>query len=116
MRRAFELAFSTAYVFSSGQPRVRAIDDVQFQRPVEIGNLLRLNASIVATRDHGGSTEDDAESEPLMAVEVSRVRVRSHVVDASALLTPAWRCCRVHSGDTRFPRLRHWWLLFRSKH
>ena len=72
MRRAFELAFSTAYVFSAGQPYVRIIDDVQFQRPVEIGHLLRLNAHIVATSNP--TSEDDIdpmEEGPRMAVEVS---------------------------------------------
>ena len=39
------------------------VDDVQFRRPVEIGNLLRLNASVVATRS-------DVKQPGVMAVEV----------------------------------------------
>jgi len=74
MRRAFELAFSTAYVFSSGQPRVQVIDDVQFQRPVEIGTLLRLNARVVATRSPEGPDQD-----PILAVEVEHASCRARV-------------------------------------
>ena len=37
MRRAFELAFSTCYVFAGARPHFLAIDEVTFKLPVEIG-------------------------------------------------------------------------------
>lgn len=37
MRKAFELAWSNAYCFSSIQPVFKAVDDISFVHPVSIG-------------------------------------------------------------------------------
>jgi acyl-coenzyme A thioesterase 9 len=49
MRRAFELARSTAYLFCGpgSQPFVLAVDDITFLRPVHIGSLIRFTSKVV---------------------------------------------------------------------
>ena len=40
MRRAFELAFATAYMFGGDKPRFLEVDDISFDKPVDVGDLL----------------------------------------------------------------------------
>lgn len=49
-RRAYELAFASAYMFAGVRPIFKEIDEVTFKRPVDIGDLLRLTSSIVHTQ------------------------------------------------------------------
>ncbi|XP_013381228.1 acyl-coenzyme A thioesterase 9, mitochondrial isoform X2 [Lingula anatina] len=49
MRRAFELAWCNASVYSHTRPRVIAVDDIMFQAPVEVGSLLYLSSQVVYT-------------------------------------------------------------------
>lgn len=49
-RRAYELAFASAYMFAGQRPIFKEIDEVTFKRPVDIGDLLRLTSSIVHTQ------------------------------------------------------------------
>lgn len=49
MRRGFELAFSCAYVFSGRRPHFYCVDEVEFNRPVEIGNLLQFESKVSVT-------------------------------------------------------------------
>lgn len=51
MRQGFELAWTNACVFSKTRPRLVAVDDIIFRRPVEIGSLLFLSSQVVYTRD-----------------------------------------------------------------
>lgn len=48
-RRAFELAFSTTYMFAGTRPEFLLVDEVTFQHPVDIGDLLRFRSSVVHT-------------------------------------------------------------------
>ena len=48
------------------------VDDVQFRLPVEIGDLLRLNARIIATHNPDDS-EHSQGATPLLGVEVRLV-------------------------------------------
>ncbi|KAF8041509.1 hypothetical protein BT93_A0189 [Corymbia citriodora subsp. variegata] len=63
MRRAFELAFSTTYAFAGVAPRFVEVDHVDFLRPVDVGNFLRLKCCVLYT-------ELDNPDEPLINVEV----------------------------------------------
>ncbi|KAG5080016.1 hypothetical protein GLYMA_02G139600v4 [Glycine max] len=63
MRRAFELAFSTAYAFAGAAPHFLEVDHVDFFKPVEVGNFLRLKSCVLYT-------ELDNLAEPLVNVEV----------------------------------------------
>ncbi|KAL5004407.1 hypothetical protein ScPMuIL_017863 [Solemya velum] len=49
MRKAFELAWVNATLFSKTRPTVCVVDDIVFRRPVEIGSLLFLSSQIVYT-------------------------------------------------------------------
>eukprot|EP00026_Physarum_polycephalum_P007457 Phypoly_transcript_07517.p1 GENE.Phypoly_transcript_07517~~Phypoly_transcript_07517.p1 ORF type:complete len:488 (+),score=74.44 Phypoly_transcript_07517:52-1515(+) len=49
MRKGFELAFSTAYLFGKSLPFFFAMDDVTFYKPVEIGDILSLEATVTYT-------------------------------------------------------------------
>jgi len=47
MRKSFELAWTTASLFAKQSLSTLAVDDIMFQRPVEIGSLLFLTASVI---------------------------------------------------------------------
>jgi acyl-coenzyme A thioesterase 9 len=62
MRRAFELARSTAYLYSgpSSQPFFLAIDDIAFLKPVKIGSLIRFKSKVVYSPENAHSQERGA--------------------------------------------------------
>ncbi|XP_067849536.1 acyl-coenzyme A thioesterase 9, mitochondrial-like [Heptranchias perlo] len=64
MRKAFELAWASACVYGGSRPYVIAVDDIIFQKPVEIGSLLYLSSQICYTEKN-----------------YIQVRVHSEVVD-----------------------------------
>lgn len=49
MRRAFELAYVTAYNFTGHNPIFREVDEVLFLAPVNIGNILNYESSVLYT-------------------------------------------------------------------
>ncbi|KAK1583446.1 hypothetical protein Q3G72_023862 [Acer saccharum] len=63
MRKAFELAFSTAYAFAGAAPRFIEVDHVDFFRPVDVGNFLRFKSCVLYT-------ERENPARPLINVEV----------------------------------------------
>lgn len=63
MRRAFELAFSTAYSFAGAAPHFIEVDHIDFVKPVDVGNFLRLKSCVLYT-------ELDNPANPLVNVEV----------------------------------------------
>ncbi|XP_034611100.1 acyl-coenzyme A thioesterase 9, mitochondrial isoform X3 [Trachemys scripta elegans] len=52
MRKAFELGWATACSYGGSRPYVVAVDDIMFQRPVEIGSLLLLSAQVCYTEEN----------------------------------------------------------------
>ncbi|GER44235.1 acyl-CoA thioesterase [Striga asiatica] len=63
MRRAFELAFATAYSFSGSAPCFLEVDHVDFLKPVDVGNFLRFNSCVLFT-------ELENPAQPMINVEV----------------------------------------------
>ncbi|GJR79037.1 acyl-coenzyme A thioesterase 9, mitochondrial-like protein [Tanacetum coccineum] len=63
MRRAFELAFATAYAFAGSAPLFLEVDHVDFLKPVDVGNFLRLKSCVLYT-------ELENPKQPLINVEV----------------------------------------------
>lgn len=53
-RRAFELAFATSYLFAGCRPTFVRVGEITFQRPVEVGDLLRLQSTVQHTSQSGG--------------------------------------------------------------
>ncbi|KAL9270966.1 Acyl-coenzyme A thioesterase 4, mitochondrial-like protein [Drosera capensis] len=77
MRKAFELAFSTAYAFAGGAPRFVEVDHVDFVKPVDVGSFLRFKSTVLYT-------ETADLTKPLINIEVvahvTRPEVRSSEV------------------------------------
>ncbi|KAL7106410.1 hypothetical protein ACP275_07G111700 [Erythranthe tilingii] len=63
MRRAFELAFATAYAFAGSSPCFVEVDHVDFLKPVDVGNFLRFNSCVLYT-------ELENPAKPMINVEV----------------------------------------------
>lgn len=63
MHTAFELAFSTAYVFAGRAPSFLEVDHVDFLRPVDVGDFLLFKSCILYT-------ELENWPQPLINVEV----------------------------------------------
>ncbi|KAL8485256.1 hypothetical protein ACS0TY_027530 [Phlomoides rotata] len=63
MRRAFELAFATAYSFAGSEPCFLEVDHVDFLKPVDVGNFLRFNSCVLYT-------ELENTEKPMINVEV----------------------------------------------
>ena len=59
MRRAFELAFTTAYKFLGQQPLFKEVDRVEFKLPVEVGDLLQFSSCILYTSNNVDGVDQD---------------------------------------------------------
>ncbi|XP_036371601.1 acyl-CoA thioesterase 9, tandem duplicate 1 isoform X1 [Megalops cyprinoides] len=51
MRKAYELGWANALAYGGCRPNLVAVDDILFQRPVEIGSLLLLSSQVCYTQD-----------------------------------------------------------------
>ncbi|XP_075031056.1 acyl-coenzyme A thioesterase 9, mitochondrial isoform X1 [Calonectris borealis] len=49
MRKAFELGWATACSYGGSRPFIVSVDDIMFQRPVEVGSLLLLSGQVCYT-------------------------------------------------------------------
>ena len=49
MRRAYELAYTTAYVFGGARPKFFEVDQVLFSMPVSVGDLTNFHAKVLYT-------------------------------------------------------------------
>jgi acyl-coenzyme A thioesterase 9 len=81
IRRAFELAFSNAYLFGGARPIFLEVDEISFASPVDVGDLLVFYSRILFTENDAGplrkyyqqdgtNQPDSDESVALMHVEV----------------------------------------------
>ncbi|XP_004410088.1 PREDICTED: acyl-coenzyme A thioesterase 9, mitochondrial isoform X1 [Odobenus rosmarus divergens] len=52
MRKAYELGWATACNFGGSRPFVVAVDDIMFQKPVDVGSLLFLSSQVCFTQDN----------------------------------------------------------------
>ncbi|OMO59185.1 Thioesterase superfamily [Corchorus olitorius] len=84
MLRAFELAFSTAYAFAGLVPYFLEVDHVDFLKPVDVGDFLRLKSCVLYT-------ENENPDQPLINVEVvahvTRPEIRSAEVSNTFYFT-----------------------------
>ena len=46
MREAFELGWATTCVHIKSRPTIVCMDDINFQKPVEVGSLLYLSSQV----------------------------------------------------------------------
>ncbi len=81
IRRAFELAYSNAYLFGGARPIFLEVDEISFASPVDVGDLLVFYSRILFTENDAGplrnyyqqdgtNQTDSDESVALMHVEV----------------------------------------------
>ncbi|KAM4905280.1 acyl-coenzyme A thioesterase 9, mitochondrial isoform 6-T8 [Sylvia borin] len=49
MRKAFELGWATACSYGGSRPFIVSVDDIMFQKPVEVGSLLLLSSQVCYT-------------------------------------------------------------------
>ncbi|PSC69493.1 Acyl-coenzyme A thioesterase mitochondrial [Micractinium conductrix] len=68
MRRAFELAHSTAYLFAGSRPYAVEVEEVTFKHPVSIGDLLRMRTLVLHT---WRCPDDPTQGRALVQVEAS---------------------------------------------
>lgn len=69
MRRAYELAFSSAYMFSGVRPVFLEVEEVSFRSPVSIGDLLRFQSHVAHTvRRHNDPTTGKVHVEVVASV------------------------------------------------
>lgn len=54
MRRGVEIAFATAYCFSGGRPHFVEVDEVEFVKGVDVGDLLELSSQVLYVDYHLG--------------------------------------------------------------
>ncbi len=75
MRRAFDLAFATAYVFVGHRPRFLEVDQVAFTIPVSVGDLTNFQAQVIYADVHdelrGFNVYEGQKNVPLVSIEVS---------------------------------------------
>lgn len=51
MHRAYDLAQATSYIFAGAYPHFLEVDQIDFKKPVDIGDLVRLKSRVVFTND-----------------------------------------------------------------
>ena len=51
MRRAFELAHTTAYLFAGRRPIFLELDEVKFASPVSVGDCVKLESCVLFTSE-----------------------------------------------------------------
>uniref|UniRef100_A0A670I3Z5 Acyl-CoA thioesterase 9 n=1 Tax=Podarcis muralis TaxID=64176 RepID=A0A670I3Z5_PODMU len=61
MRKAYELGWACAYSYGNSRPYVVAVDDIMFQKPVEIGSLLLLSAQVCYTEKNNAQVRVHSE-------------------------------------------------------
>jgi acyl-coenzyme A thioesterase 9 len=74
MRRAFDLAYATAYVFAGCRPRFMEVDEVAFTIPVSVGDLTNFQAQVIYADVHdevrGFNIYHGQKNIPLVSIEV----------------------------------------------
>eukprot|EP00557_Chaetoceros_sp_GSL56_P013044 CAMPEP_0176481122 /NCGR_PEP_ID=MMETSP0200_2-20121128/2647_1 /TAXON_ID=947934 /ORGANISM="Chaetoceros sp., Strain GSL56" /LENGTH=483 /DNA_ID=CAMNT_0017877297 /DNA_START=91 /DNA_END=1542 /DNA_ORIENTATION=+ len=72
MRRAFELAFANAYSFGGEWPQMLEVDNITFNAPVNVGDLLQFNSRVIYSLPDGGKLDEVKKhsSKPLIMIEV----------------------------------------------
>ncbi|CAM9621366.1 unnamed protein product, partial [Laminaria digitata] len=77
MHRAYEVAFCAAFMFGGSRPRFSEIDEVVFLQPVDVGDLVHLEACVLYTKPG-----KDSNAPPEACVEVLASVVRPEAVES----------------------------------
>ncbi|KAL3903574.1 MAG: hypothetical protein SGARI_005315 [Bacillariaceae sp.] len=86
MRRAFELAYATAYVFGGARPRFLEVDKVSFSIPVNVGDLTNFQSHVIYTEVQDEIRDFNVfhgqKDVPLVSVEVEALIVEPEAASA----------------------------------
>ena len=88
IRRAFELAYSNAYLFGGARPIFLEVDEISFASPVDVGDLLVFYSRILFTENDAGplrqyyqpedvTTTDSSDSDASVALMHVEVEARN---------------------------------------
>ncbi|CAM9718395.1 unnamed protein product [Ascophyllum nodosum] len=77
MHRAYEVGFWAAFMFGGSRPTFSEIDEVVFLQPVDVGDLVHLEACVLYTKQG-----DDEHATPQACVEVLASVVRPESVES----------------------------------
>jgi acyl-coenzyme A thioesterase 9 len=91
LRRAFELGFANAYLFGGALPLFLEVDEVSFQSPVDVGDLLVFNSRVLYTEPGGADLgtyyvqqqppHSNQESSPPVKLPIVHVEVECWVTE-----------------------------------
>ncbi|KAL3154228.1 hypothetical protein ABBQ32_013731 [Trebouxia sp. C0010 RCD-2024] len=96
MRRAYELAFASTYMFAGQRPTFKEVDEVTFMRPVDVGDLLRLRSCILHTQlSPPGSNKVTIHTEVVASV----AQPEQVTSDVSNMLTFVFEVSQDHVAD-----------------
>eukprot|EP00298_Acanthocystis_sp_HF-20_P004519 c14850_g1_i1.p1 GENE.c14850_g1_i1~~c14850_g1_i1.p1 ORF type:complete len:310 (+),score=120.33 c14850_g1_i1:82-1011(+) len=70
LRRAFEIAFSGAYMFIGTKPDFVEVDEVVFRHPVDVGDLLIFESKVLYTSNPNDEQHPRNHLHPLVHIEV----------------------------------------------
>lgn len=85
MRRAFELAFASCYSFGGEWPQMLEVDNITFNAPVSVGDLLQFNSKVIYSLPDGGDLGAEVKkhsSKPLVMIEVECYVMEPEIVKA----------------------------------
>ena len=85
MRRGFELAYATAYLFGGEKPNFIEVDDISFESPVDVGDLLVFKSRVLYTIPDGGDLGEYVQNHqgmPLIMIEVEALVTEPEKVGA----------------------------------
>jgi len=85
MRRAFELAFANAYSFGGEWPQMLEVDNITFNAPVNVGDLLQFTSRVIYSLPDGGNLGAEVKkhsSKPLVMIEVECYVMEPEIVKA----------------------------------
>ena len=51
IHKAFDLALATSYTFAGRLPTLLQVDKIEFKRPVDVGDLVRMRSRICYSSD-----------------------------------------------------------------
>jgi acyl-coenzyme A thioesterase 9 len=82
MRRAFELAHSTSYLLAASRPRTVVVDEIQFKRPVDVGDLLRFRSRVLKAWNDPEAVREAVPSRGFVHVQVVASVVKPEAVQS----------------------------------
>jgi len=82
MRRAFELAFATAYTFGGVKPNFVEVDDISFLAPVNVGDLILFKSRVLYTSETSRVTSAEVNGDLQAIVEVESFVVSPEKVES----------------------------------